>query len=128
MFKEYNANPNGDNIDDCVVRAISKVLDMDYWDVFDELCKEMDKRNADDINQASVFVPWLNDRGWECREVTDKITVNQFCKSIEKCADKKDFRALLLVNGHMTAVIGSDNYDTWNPTRFKINFVFVQKA
>lgn len=29
MFVEYNANPNGDNIDDCVVLAISKVLDID---------------------------------------------------------------------------------------------------
>ena len=38
-FKEYNANPYGENIDDCVIRAISVALDINYWDVFDELCE-----------------------------------------------------------------------------------------
>lgn len=42
MLVEYNANTNGDNIDDCVVRAISKVLD--------GLCKEMDIVGGDAIN------------------------------------------------------------------------------
>ena len=30
MWIEHNQNPNGGNIDDCVVRAISKTLELDY--------------------------------------------------------------------------------------------------
>lgn len=127
MFIEYNANPNNDNIDDCVLRAITKVLDIPYWDVFDELCDIMDEIDGGIINEPRVFVKYLERHGYEYREVTEKITVNQFCKKMSKCSDVDDWKALLLVNGHMTAMIGSDIYDTWNCHRYKINYIFVKK-
>lgn len=38
-FKEYNNNPYGENIDDCVIRAISLFTHRDYYEVFDALCE-----------------------------------------------------------------------------------------
>lgn len=120
MFVEYNANPNGDNIGDCVIRAITKVLNLDYWDVFDELCDLMDETpGANYINQYSVFKKFFDNHGWEIREVTSKRTVKQFAEQFN-CLDY-----ILLVRGHMTAICNGDIYDTWNPSRYRVQFVII---
>lgn len=125
MWIEYNQNPNGDNIDDCVVRSISKVLNIPYWDVFDGLCEVMDELDGGIINEPRVFIKYLERHGYICHEVTEKITVGQFCKKMSKYSDKDTWRALLVVNGHMTAMIGDNIYDTWNCNRYKINYIFM---
>lgn len=38
MFVEYNPNPDEKSVGDCVVRAITKVLDMTWEDAYVELC------------------------------------------------------------------------------------------
>lgn len=125
MFIEHNQNPYGDNIDDCVVRAISLVLELPYWQVFDELCEEMDKQGADIINGFNVLVPYLNSKGYEIREATDKMTVKQFATKCKQCYDADEIRWLLLVNGHMTTCIAEDIYDTWNCLRYKVQYIIV---
>ena len=125
-FKEYNANPNGENIDDCVIRAISLVLHMDYWDVFDSLCEYADKsKTGMEINSLGIFVAWLRDKGWEFRELTNKMTVNQFCKQRQENGDNGEY--LGLVNGHMTAIINGQYWDTWNCGRYRLNFIFIKE-
>ena len=37
MFKYYNANPLGRNVNDCSVRAIACATDRSWYDVYDEL-------------------------------------------------------------------------------------------
>lgn len=124
MFIEYNANPNGDNIDDCAIRAITKVMGLDYYEVFDELCELMDETPcANDINQSTVVKKFFDNHNCEIIQVTDKLTVNQFCKTIKECRDIDEFNAMLIVNGHITACIAGDIYDTWNPSRYKVQFV-----
>ena len=123
MFIEHNQNPNGDNIEDCVVRAISLVLELPYWQVFDELCDEMDKQGADYINGFNVFVPYLHDKGYEIREATNKITVKQFADKCKRRYDADEIRWLLIVKDHMTACIGGDIYDTWNCNRYKVQYI-----
>ena len=70
-FKEYNNNPYGENIDDCVIRAISLFTHRDYYEVFD---------------------------------------------------------ALLLVNGHLTAIMGGVCYDTWDCGRYKCELMIVKEG
>lgn len=122
MFIEYNANPHNDNIDDCVIRAISKALNKDYWDVFDKLCDVADTYfNSDEINTMKVFHKYLDMLGYECREMTTKMTVKQFSEQFYKGT------YLLLVNGHMTVCVNGNIYDTWNSSKYKVQFIWVVK-
>lgn len=125
-FKEYNVNPNGDNIDDCVFRAISLILDMDYWDVFDSLCECAGEDR--EPNWGSVFLPWLVNQGYEIREFVTKITVSKFLDEINKTDELKNTDMLLLVNGHLTAIKGGVCYDTWQCGRYKCQLMIVKEG
>ena len=120
MFIEKNVNPYGANIDDCVIRAISLTLNIPYYDVFDELCELADKLDYT-VNSFGVFKVYLDNHGYECRVMEEKMTVKQFSQKFYKG------KYLLLVNGHMTTCICGNIYDTWNPSRYKVQFLWVVK-
>lgn len=122
MFIEHNENPYGDNIDDCVIRAITFALNNDYWDVFDDLCYINDTYYAElEMNTFPVFNAYLKSKGLECREFNTKLTVKQFSDGFDEGT------VLVLVNGHMTVVKDGDIYDTWNPSSYKCQFCWVVK-
>lgn len=125
-FKEYNANPWGLNISDCVYRAISLVLDKPYR----EVVKELKAYAGEDRepNNSNCFLPWLNTQGYEIREFNGKMTVNQFLKALSITDDYTTFNALLLVNGHMTAIKGGVCYDTWDCGRYKCQLLIIKKG
>lgn len=124
-FKEYNANPYGENIDDCVFRAISLVLDMPYWEVFDELCAYAgDNREP---NNGDVFLNWLVTKGYEVREFNEKITLSKFLNEVNMSYKPEEFDALLLVNGHLTAIKGGLCYDTWDCGRYKCQLLIIKE-
>lgn len=125
-FREYNANPNGDNIDDCVFRAISLILDMDYWDVFDALCQYAGEDR--EPNSGNVFLPWLVNQGYEVREFVTKITVSKFLDELNNTDGVENMNMLLLVNGHLTAIKGGVCYDTWQCGRYKCQLMIVKEG
>lgn len=47
MFIYYNANPKKEIVGDCVIRAISVALNINYYDVIDILSKESNYFNCD---------------------------------------------------------------------------------
>lgn len=123
-FKEYNANPYKEHIDDCVFRAIALILNMPYWQVFDELCAYAgDDREP---NSGNCFLPWLQTKGYEVREFATKITVNQFLNDLHYLDNADEFDALLLVNGHVTAIKGGICYDTWDCGRYKCQLLIIK--
>lgn len=125
-FKEYNANPYGESIDDCVIRAISLVLHKDYWSVFDALCEYAgDDREP---NQGNVFLPWLVNQGYEVREFNEKITVSRFLNELNEMDGAEDMDMLLLVNGHLTAIMGGVCYDTWDCGRYRAQLMIVKEG
>lgn len=125
-FKEYNANPYGENIDDCVIRAVSTALDMNYWDVFDALCEHAgDNREP---NQCNVFLPWLIKQGYEVREVTQKITLSKFLNNLHKFNGVEDVNMLCMVNGHLTVIKNGYCLDTWDAGRYRLNFIIVKEG
>lgn len=125
-FKEYNANPYGEHIDDCVFRAISLILDIPYWEVFDELCAYAgDDREP---NNGNCFLPWLQTKGYEVREFITKITVSKFLENINSMDGAEDVNVLLLVNGHLTAIKGGICYDTWDCGRYRCQLMIVKEG
>lgn len=125
-FKECNMNPWGLNISDCVYRAISLVLDKPYREVVKEL--KAYAGNNRNPNNGNCFLPWLQTQGYEIREFASKITVSQFMKNIHYGIDADKFDALLLVNGHLTAIKGGTCYDTWDCGRYKCQLLIIKEG
>lgn len=117
MFKYLNRNPYGANIDDCVIRAISLALDIDYMQVFDDLCKIADELDSE-VDRSDVFIKYLKSKNWEYYEPKLDMTV-------KKLTDLSNDPALIVVNGHMTFVKDGNTYDTWNPNRYKVKYLFL---
>lgn len=116
MFIEYNANPYGKNIDDCMIRAITRATGKDYMEVFDGLCEVADSKGWE-IDETRTGWLYLTSNEWECCEVEGRWTVNQYSKSI---TDPR----LVIVNGHMTYCEGGNVFDTWNCLRYRVKRVF----
>lgn len=125
-FKEYNNNPYGENIDDCVIRAISLFTHRDYYEVFDALCEYAGEDR--EPNQGNVFLPWLISQGYEVREFTEKITVSKFLNELNETEGVEDLDMLLLVNGHLTAIMGGVCYDTWSCGRYKCQLMILKSG
>lgn len=126
LFKEYNANPWGLNISDCVYRAISLVLDKPYREVVKEL--KAYAGNDRKPNNGNCFLPWLQTQGYEIREFNEKMTVNQFLNNLHYADDWDKFDALILVNRHLTAIKGGMCYDTWQPSRYKCQLLIIKEV
>lgn len=125
-FKEYNANPTGDNIDDCVFRSISVALDKDYWEVFDSLCEYAGENR--EPNYGNVFLPWLIKQGYEVREVMEKITLARFLNNLHKFDDVDEVNMLCMLNGHLTVIKNGYCLDTWDCGRYCLNFIIVKEG
>lgn len=107
-YTYYNANPEGARIEDCVCRAISTALDMDYYEVAgllylngdfyqcDELCLFCYEKLLDEDFQLEHFI---------CKEKT----------SVQEVANNfKDNRLIIRVDGHLTCAIYGKVYDIWD--------------
>ena len=85
----------------------------------------MDRVGGDAINSWNVFIPYLNNKNYELLEINEKMTVNQFGKYMSSSRDIDEFKCIGLVDGHVTAIIGSDVYDTWNTSSYRLQFIMV---
>ena len=74
MFIEYNANPFGAYIGDCIIRAITKATGKNYMDVMDGLIDVADARDweIDEIRTMNVYLLSI---GWEYCEINCSPTV-----------------------------------------------------
>lgn len=75
MYKYYNANANGNFVNDCVIRAISVAENTSWEDTYDDLSRIAKKNGIllDDVN----FVEPLLDYRYERLPVSN-ITVGEF--------------------------------------------------
>lgn len=111
MWKNYNPNPKGARVGDCVIRAVSKALGKDWKDTYLELCLE-GLRFCDLPSANHVWGAYLKENGFErfvlpntCPEC---YTVRDFCN------DFKEGTYILALNGHVICVVDGDYYDSWD--------------
>lgn len=119
MFIEYNANPYGKKIDDCMIRAITKATGKDYFDVMDGLIAVADDRDWE-IDELRTGITYLDSIGWEFLEPSQRITVNQFSKVVTE-------PRIVFVREHATYTEGGNIYDTWNPARYKVKYMCAKR-
>lgn len=111
MYRNYNANPEAKRTGDCTVRAISKVLNKSWDEVYAGLCVYGFKY-YDMPSSNLVWGAYLTDNGFERHIVPNKCpecyTVREFAE------DHKRGAYLVALSGHVVAVVDGDYYDTWD--------------
>lgn len=110
-FIFYNQNPDGIRVGDCVIRAISKVENMDWYDVYIELSAQ-GMEMSDWGNSNRVWMAYLKDIGYKITllpsDCPDCYTIEDFTKDYPKG------KYLLATGSHIVAVIDGNYYDTWD--------------
>lgn len=111
MYINYNPNPKQKRVGDCVIRAICKVLDMDWDDVYIQLCLQGFKMK-DMASSNSVWGAYLKSKGY--LQVTIPNTCPE-CYSIRDfCEDNPKGTFVVGTGTHVVAVVDGDYYDAWD--------------
>lgn len=118
MFIYYNANPKGDKIGDCVVRAISLALNIDY-NIIGKMLLENSKRNECYVISIDCYSKLLEDEFKLKKFRSNKITVGALSKIFSKNT------LLIRIKNHLTCSINGDIYDIWNPENEKVDVFWV---
>lgn len=111
MWIEANPNPVNKLVDDCVIRALSIIFDVDWLTIFDDLT---------DIGR-SIFEPSISNNVWPrlLKEngfkryilpdtCPDCYTIRRFCQ------EHQNGEYVLATGSHVVAVIDGNYYDTWD--------------
>lgn len=110
-YKYYNPNPHSKSRGDCVVRAISKVMNQTWDQTYLELCIQgYLMKDWGDSND--VWDSYLRGCGFERYVIPNTCpecyTVKDFCKDYP-------YGIFILATGsHVVAIIDGDYYDSWN--------------
>lgn len=123
MYRQFNENPMGLDVGDCVIRALSTVLEYNWYMVHDELCF-LSRKMADMPSSNRVWKKYLLDKGYEEHIAQDTCpncyTVAQFCERHPKgryilsTCEYSKANSIVVTGTHVVAVIDGDYYDTWD--------------
>lgn len=107
----FNPNPKFNQTNDCVIRAICKLEDMDWVDVFMDLASLCVTR----FQMPEVDTLWGE---YLFRKGYKKHLIPNQCPNcytvIDFCNDHPYGKYLLKTSGHVIAVINGDYYDSFN--------------
>lgn len=106
-FRYYNANPQGDNEQDCVIRAISLALQTSYYDIITMLRANGRFYECDDLC-VSCYERLL-DRKFN---LPHYISYGKTAKQIAN--EHPRDRVILRMEGHLSCSLYGDIYDTWD--------------
>lgn len=110
-FIQYNPNPRGNRVGDCVIRAISKATGRD-WETTYAGVSACGFELADLPSADHVWGTYLRKRGYSRRLVDDHgqdvYTVDDFCR------DNPTGTYILAISGHVVCVIDGKYYDSWD--------------
>ena len=106
-FRYLNLNPDGEKVGDCVTRAIALAMDMDYFDVSEDLVLSARQLNCDKL-YVCYYSNLLNNiydlEPVEC----EGYTVNEF-------ADLHPYGSYIIrMDSHLSCLIDGCVYDIWD--------------
>lgn len=111
MYAELNMNPKNKRVGDCVIRAISKILNKTWDEVYLDLAVE-GYNQADMPSSLAVWATYLKKNGFVQRVLPDACpdcyTIENFCK------DHQSGYYLLVTGSHVLAVVDGFYFDTWD--------------
>lgn len=107
----YNPNPLGKSVGDCVVRALSKLLDESWIDIYTELCFR-GALAADMPSSNAVWSAYLKSLGYSKHSIPDTCpdcyTIRDFCD------EYPEGTFLVAIGDHVVTVVNGDYYDAWD--------------
>lgn len=111
MWIRYNPSPIRARVGDCVIRAISKVLDLS-WDKVFILIVVKAYQMYDMPSSNAVWGEVLRDHGFTRHVIPDTCPK---CYSIQEfCQDNPTGVFVLGTGNHVVAVIDGKYYDSWD--------------
>lgn len=110
-YQYFNSNPAGNFVGDCVIRAITKVVDQSWDKVYVDIClKGLSLYDMPSSNR--VWGAYLKDIGF------DKYVIPNTCPEcysvIDFARDNPYGNYILGTGSHVIAVSNGDYYDTWD--------------
>ena len=111
MWIKHNANPINNRTGDCVIRALSTLLNQDWHKTDVELFVQSFMM-CDVMTANHVWGAYLREKGFE-RHIVDAdcpdcYTVKDFCR------DNPKGSYLLAISGHVVVAIDGNYIDTWD--------------
>ncbi len=111
MFVQYNPNPQGNYVGDCVIRAIAKVTEKDWDSTY--LAVAMQGFAMKDMPSANhIWGAYLKSQGFKQYALPntcpDCYTVQDFCE------DYPSGVYLLATGSHVIAVEDGNYFDSWD--------------
>ena len=111
MFKEYNPNPVGNNVGDCVIRAITKTMEKSWEGTYIDIVVQ-GFLHSDMPSSNHVWDAYLRDNGFNRYIMPnfcpDCYTIRQFCY------DHPKGTYILATGTHVVTAVDGDYYDTWD--------------
>lgn len=122
----YRNNPKGRDVGDCVIRAISKVTGMSWYEVYDELsqrARDMADRGPDaDLVWGSL----LHDLGYVRRAAPDLCPA---CYTVfDFMQEHPEGTYFVCPKEHVAAVIDGDLYDSWDSRNKPVYFFWEKRS
>ncbi len=118
----HNENPKNLLTGDCVIRAIAKITDSDWYDVYNAICIQGAK-DADMPSSNRVWIESLKENGFKMKLLPETCPT---CYTIKDfCEDFPDGKFLVGTGSHLVAVISGDYYDTYDSGDLSPIFYFV---
>jgi hypothetical protein len=113
MWIEYNPNPFGLRVGDCVIRAISRALDKTWEDTYIDLCLQ-GFMMGDLASSNAVWSAYLKHKGFKrctIQDCPDCYTVEDFCQDHTKGV------YVIGTGSHAVCVCDGCVFDAWNSLR-----------
>ena len=111
MYIEYNPNPVAVKVGDCVVRAISKALNMGWEAAYIALVMN-GLQMGDMPSSDAVWGALLRQHGFKRKAIPD--TCPQCYTAEDFCEDNPIGTYVLAFGGHVATVVDGNLYDAWN--------------
>lgn len=110
MYKIFNPNPYGSRVGDCVVRAVSKVMNKNWPDAYMDLCL-VGLTAGDMPSSNAVWGKYLRSKGFEKHIIPDSCPV---CMTVKEFLADHKGTYVLCTGSHAVAAVGGDYYDSWD--------------
>ena len=110
-FIHYNPNPINNRTGDCVIRALTKFLNIDWDTVYLDLFAIAFKKK-DMMDKNSIWGYYLSSLGYERKFIPNSCPM---CYTIaDFCDDHPIGKYIVATDSHVVAVVNGDYYDTWD--------------
>ena len=110
MWIYYNTNPMGKQVGDCVIRAITKALNISWVEAYLNVCIQ-GLLMGDMPSNNAVWGAFLQKRGFRKKlffgNYPDNYSVADFCQ------DHPEGVFVVAVHNHVLTVVDGDYYDSW---------------